>query len=353
MNILIVRLSALGDVIQGIPCLVALKESFPDWKISWLVEAPYAPLLEGHPCLDRLFVLENAWRKKGSIRKQEILQHHLRLFRQLRAQKFDATLDLQGLFKSALWTRLSGAPRRIGYDKTRELAHSFLNEYVDDRPTFDPTYPLFERYLAPALYLGADRTKARYLLPNASSQTRAAALALLEPSHKPRVALCPWSLWPSKNWPLNAWKNLAHRLVSDFQLLLVGSSSDRPAATHFCRLFPEMVNLTGRTPLPVLAEIFRHCQVVVGADTGPLHLANAVEKPHLVMLFGSTSRHRSGPIGKGHSALALDLPCQPCFERLCPLIHQHCLHQLDVERVEQAVRRAFSSVTETTPPPYL
>ena len=351
MNLLIVRLSALGDVIQGIPCLVALKESFPDWRISWLVEEPSAAVLVGHPHLHKLFVLTREWRKKklgvspgdlsagfGNLRPT---------WRALRRERFDAVIDLQGLFKSGLWSFLSGAPRRIGHDRTRELAHWFLNEYVCDRPTFDPSYPLVQRYLDPARYLKADVSKGRYLLPDPSVDTLAAVDALLGPSTSSvaTIALCPWSAWPSKNWPLDRWQELATRLAGDFRVLIVGGRAERSLATS---LWPSassssqilasgILNLVGKTSLPVLAEIFRRCRVVVGPDSGPVHLANATGVPRIVMIFGSTSWRRSGPWGTSHHVVSRDLDCQPCFARHCPLVHFNCLRQLEMPAVLDAV----------------
>ncbi len=341
MKVLIVRLSAIGDVIQGIPCLVALKESFPDWQISWLVEETSAPLLENHPCLSRLFVLRRDWRKKDGVTATEAAEgasNYWSVLREIRREQFDVTIDLQGLFKSGLWTWLSGAPRRVGHNKTRELAHWFLNEYAGDRPTFDPAFPLVERYLEPARHLGADVRKGRYLLPPSSEKTRVEADACMGTSPKqPVIALCPWSVWPSKNWPLERWRDVALDLAKDFRMLLIGAHSDLPASEIFSAV-PNLINLAGKTTLPVLAEIFRRCRVAVGPDSGPLHLANATNAPRIVMIFGSTSWRRSGPRGEGNKAISLDLECQPCFERVCPLDHMNCLNTLDASRVIQAVR---------------
>ncbi|MCC7519201.1 MAG: glycosyltransferase family 9 protein [Verrucomicrobiae bacterium] len=332
MRVLIVRLSALGDIIQGIPCLVALKESFPDWQISWLTEAPHATVLEGHPHLDRLFLLDRAWRRGAA--------NALETWRALRRERFDVALDLQGLFKSGLWSLLSGAPRRIGHGKTRELAHWFLNETVSDRPTFDPNYPLIERYLEPARRLGADPSKARYLLPPASESVRAQADRLLGPSapSRRRIALCPWSAWPSKNWPLENWRALAAALAPEASVLVLGGPENRAEAEAVFARLDGVDQRVGSTPLPVLAEALRRCHLAIGPDSGPMHLANATGRPRLLMIFGATSRRRSGPWGEGHRTLARELDCQPCFRRICPLGHQACLRELDVKTVLDAAR---------------
>jgi len=346
MKLLIVRLSSIGDVIQGIPCLVALKESFPDWKISWLVEETSEAVLRGHPHLDQLFVLKRKWRTRtGGESRKDGVRNFLQTWQAIRGEHFDAAIDLQGLFKSGLWTWLSHAPRRIGHNRTREFAHAFLNEYVSDRPMFDPRYPLIDRYLEPAKTLGADLSKARYVLPPTSKTTVAEVDALLQsPDRNPQwIAFCPWSAWKSKNWPADFWKELLESLREEHRILLIGSSAESPHIPKLMeREHPHVKNLVGQTTLPTLMEIFRRCRLVVGPDTGPMHLANATGVPKILMLFGSTSWRRSGPYGSGHASLSLDLDCQPCFQRICPLEHQNCLKQLGPKTVLQKIRELLA-----------
>ncbi len=348
MRVLIVRLSALGDVIQGLPCLVALKESFPDWRISWLTEAPNAAVLDGHPHLDRLFLLDRGWRRGVAPLNPVNLgrggSNALAVWSALRRARFDLAIDLQGLFKSGLWTFLSGAPRRLGHGGTREYADRFLTEIVSRRPTFDPAYPLIERYLDPARHLGADPSKARYVLPPPTEAALAEADRLLgpPPSLRPLIGVCPWSAWPSKNWPLPHWRALAAALAREARVLILGGAENAADAAAAFSDTEGAEDLVGRTPLPVLAELLRRCRLVIGPDSGPLHLANATNAPKVLMLFGATSRRRSGPWGAVHRALARDLDCQPCFKRICPLGHFACLRELAPERVLDMAREMLS-----------
>ncbi len=353
MKILIVRLSSIGDVVQGIPCLVALKESFPNWRISWLLEETSAPILKNHPYLDHLFILRRDWRKKKSgvspLDAVDGATNMCKVWQALRREHFDIAIDLQGLFKSGFWSWLSGAPRRIGHNKTREFAHYFLNEFASDRPTFDPSFPLVERYLESAQLLGADVSKGRYLLPPADAKTIQQVNSLLSSSdihlkhNSPLVALCPWSAWPSKNWPLERWKELASSLLKDFCVFVIGAPTDEAAANEVCSNMPGITNLVGKTNLAMLMEIFRRCRVVIGPDSGPVHLANATGVPHILMLFGPTSWRRSGPFGQGHRTLSTSLECQPSFERTCPLGHLNCQNQLSLQDVLEAAQELAKS----------
>ena len=336
VKVLIVRLSSIGDVIQGIPALVALKETFPGWAISWLVEEASAPLLENHPCLTRLFVLK---RRSGGV------SNFLRTLAEIRAEQFDAAIDLQGLLKSAVWVAMSGAGRRIGHKAAREGAHWFLNEYVGDRPVFDPNFPLIQRYLEPACHLGADPGKARFVLPPVSRSVCDRVDQLLQAADRARpvVALCPRSHWITKDWPLEKWALTACELQNKAQLVLIGASKDAGALDSIARAAPAAINLAGQTSLLDLVEIFRRCRCVAGADTGPVHLANATGVPRIVMVFGATSFRRSGPWSsdparcRDHVSISRQLECQPCFERMCRFRHMNCLKEISEKEVLEKI----------------
>jgi len=327
----------MGDVVQGLPALTALKESLPGVATGWLVEEPHAPLLRGHPHLDRLWVLPR-WTQVGPA---DYLLRSRDLARELRAFGYDVAIDLQGLLKSAVWARVSGAPRRLGEKQAREGAALLYTEFSGTRDVFDPDYPLHRRYLDPAVALGADPAKARFVLPEMKPREDFATRLKAIPRDKPWVAFAPHSLWDTKNWPDANWAALARDLSSRAEIFLVGSADDRPALEEIVKAAPAARNLAGETGLEELVALFRNCRAAIGADTGPMHLANAAGVPRLVMLFGSTSRRRSGPWGEGHRSLALDLPCQPCFERRCPLVHFHCLRNLQGKTVLSAALDAI------------
>lgn len=347
MKVLIVRLSAIGDVVQGIPCLVALKVSFPDWKISWLVEETSAPILEGHPYLEKLFVLQRKWRSGENRLHPNLIQggkNFWQVLSEIRNENFDVAIDLQGLFKSGMWSFLSGAPRRIGHNKTREFAHYFLNEFASERPTFDPTFPLVERYLEAACKLGADVSLPHYILPPSSTKAVEFVSRVLK-NATGVITLCPWSAWATKNWPTDRWRELANCLSSEGQVVLLGAQNDIEAADFICADNPSLINLVGKTSLDVLPEIFRRSALVIGPDTGLVHLANATGVPKILMLFGSTSWRRSGPLGKEHRTISTELECQPCFERSCPLGHTNCQQLLDVDQVLKAAQQMLQKST--------
>jgi heptosyltransferase-1 len=286
-------------------------------------------------------VLKRRWRTRSRQNQtaSEGVANFFDTLRAIRSERFDVAVDLQGLLKSALWTRLCGAPRRIGRRHAREGAPLFYNEKIGEHAEFDPAYPLIERYLEPARRLGADVARARFVLPPASAEARQKADSLLREAGEelPLVAFCPRSNWPTKDWPRERWRALAVKLQDRARVLLIGDQKDADELLAIGEGVPGVIDLAGRTSLLELAEIFRRCACVVGGDTGPVHLANATGVPPIVMIFGATSFRRSGPLGSEHRAISRSLSCQPCFERSCRFGHLNCLRDISEQEIFEAV----------------
>jgi lipopolysaccharide heptosyltransferase I len=333
-RILLVKLSSFGDVLHALPTLEALREAYPTGHITWLVEAAYAPLLSGHPALDEVWIAPR-------LRPAEFFSGSnpaalRRLLQQLRAQPFDLVVDVQGLFKSALWVALAKSPRKVGYDRTRELSYLPLTERV---PPFDPEAHAVRRYLNLAHYLGAPPATPRFRL----GLDAAADIAALIPAGTgaPLVVLHPGARWASKLWPPASWANLAEWFhAQGFQIAVTGSPADQKLVadiTAQCRA--PLINLAGATSLAQLAAILRKTRLAVTTDTGVMHLAAALGTP-VTALFGPTAPWRTGPFGPGHQVVRLGLPCSPCFKRHCPT--PRCLTDLTPEMVAAACEKILS-----------
>jgi heptosyltransferase-1 len=333
-RILLVKLSSFGDVLHALPTLEALRAAYPLAHITWLVEAAYAPLLSGHPALDEVWVAPRLrpaefWSGSNPATLRRLVQ-------QLRAHPFDLVVDVQGLFKSAVWVALARSPRKVGYDKTRELSYLALTERVDP---FDPEAHAVKRYLNLAHYLGAPFTSPRFRL----GLDAAADISALIPdeANRPLAVLHPGARWSSKLWPLASWARLAEWLRDQgFQVAVTGSAADRELAasiTAQCRA--PLLNLAGSTSLAQLAGILRKSRLAVTTDTGAMHLAAALGTK-VVALFGPTAPWRTGPFGEGHRVVRLGLPCSPCFKRQCP--EPRCLTDLTPEMIEAACEKILS-----------
>ena len=298
------------------------------------MEAAYAPLLSGHPALNEVWVAPR-------LRPAEFFSGSnpaiwRRLLYQLRTRPFDLVVDVQGLLKSAVWVALARSPRKVGYDRTRELSYLALTERV---PPFDPEAHAVRRYLNLAHYLGASSAPPRFRLGlDAAADTSA---LLPAENERPLAVLHPGARWPSKLWPPASWARLAEWLHDQgFRVAVTGSAADRELAAALVRQSPApLVNLAGATSLAQLAGILRKTRLAVTTDTGAMHLAAALGTP-VAALFGPTAPWRTGPFGQGHQVVRLGLACSPCFKRQCP--DPRCLHELTPAMVEAACEKILS-----------
>ncbi len=331
-RILIVKLSSLGDVIHALPTLEALRSLYPEGHITWLVEEPHAPVLAAHPALDAVWPVPRLRPGKGRFLPD--LRDSLKLVRRVRGQPFDLVIDLQGLLKSAVWVALSRSPRKLGYDRTRELSYLALTERL---APYDPEAHAIWRYLNVARSLGAPAEAPRFGLGFPWPEDLSHLLPL--EADQPLAVLHPGARWPTKLWPATHWARLADWLARDkgFRVVITGSPGDRAQAEEIVALSETPpLNLAGRTSLAELAAVLKQARVAVTTDTGPMHLAAALGTP-VTALFGPTAPWRTGPFGEGHQVVRLEIDCSPCFQRQCP--KPRCLLELPVSQVQAAVEK--------------
>jgi heptosyltransferase-1 len=294
-RILIVRLSAIGDVLHGLPVLNALRDALPRAFLAWVVESRAAELLRSHKALDELIVVPRRWLKSP----REVI--HLR--RRLRALRFDLALDLQGLSKSAIAGRLSGAQRRIGFDGRdgRELSRWLNNQRVLPKRTH-----VIERNLELLAPLGIVDPLVRFDLEDTPSAALAAGKILGTLHLADRFAVInPGAGWPSKLWPTERYAAVTRHLgqARALRSLVVWAGPQELAwAEEIVAGSAGFAALAPATSLGELAAIARRAAVFIGSDTGPLHLAAAVGTP-CVGLFGPMPAERNGPYGPQHIAV--------------------------------------------------
>ncbi len=371
MDILIIRLSALGDIIHCLPAAAYIKRAIPGARITWLVEPAGAPLLEGNPAVDQVVVMpRKAWLKglKNPLLWAGTACDIGRFFQALRERKFQATVDFQGLLKSAVPAFASGASRRFGFAGTREGADRLLSDPLDVGDYFAPDVHVVELNLKLARHmchlatgdLGGASPKAGNLadlvefpLPPVTADSKTRLDDMLKASLSsglapPKIAaLIPGTTWISKIWPAPSWSELGRLLTQElgYSLVLIGGPLEADTnsfiAERLKALAPEFLlsDLTGRTSLMELVALFERCDLVVGADTGPLHLAAATGVARIVGIYGSTPIKRNGPYGAQCHCVALNLPCQPCFARVCPLSTTACLMDLTPQKVFEEICR--------------
>ena len=334
-KILLIKPSALGDVVHALPIAHLLKRRFPEAKLDWLISRPLIDLVEHHPAVDGVLPFQRnrgaAW---GVHRKSAKA-----LAGRLRDGKYDLVLDLQGLLRSGWMARQTKAPVRVGFASAREGATVFYTHRVD---AGDRERHAVERNLDLAEAVGCDRGPVQFDLPNFDADT-SAVHALLEPLNgEPFAVLLPGTNWQSKRWPAEHFATLADLIASKLGLRVVIAGSDD--AADAAKLINGL-NLVGKTRLRPLVQLLRQASLVVSNDSGPMHLAAALGRP-LVAPFGPTSPVRTGPFGSDRSVLRLDIVCSPCYRRNC--IHQSCLWQLSPETVLRWCRVQLEACGEST-----
>jgi heptosyltransferase-1 len=337
MKVLIVKLSALGDVVQSLPVAMAIRRQLPEARIDWLVERPSAGLLQGHPALDRVLVSP----RHDMSEAQGLPLSPLTGFgRALRSVRYDAVLDLQGLMKSAICVGLSRGERKIGWRGGKEPLAALA--YNHKLAPFDPDRPALERYLDLLEPLGLERpAKIEFGLSPRPEELAAARSLLPWPDDgRPLVILHPMAKWDSKLWPLASWVELAKLLGGQgVRLVVSGSRDDQNIGRLIARhgeLGEGLLDLTGRTGLKELAALLTLADAVVCTDTGVMHLAAALGTK-VAALFGPTAPWRTGPSGAGHEILRAGLDCSPCFERFCG--DAQCMIQISPDQAAQAALR--------------
>jgi heptosyltransferase-1 len=320
MQILIIKLSAIGDVVQTLPALEAIKNLYPGSRITWVVEEAASGILEGHPLIDRLLVSRRkTWTRtlKNPLTFGEGMKSIMGFFRELRNETYDIAIDFQGLLKSGILIGLAGAERKIGFDRTRELSYLFLNERL---PAYNIEKHALERYLDVARYLGAKDPGpgCRLFITNEIDQMRR-KIAAIKREEQPFIIINPVARWDTKLWPGHNFAELADRLVREKNAVIVftGSPDDREVIGKIMQGMREKaVNWAGETSLKELAGLATLADFFITTDTGPMHLA-AAAGAKVLALFGPTAPWRTGPYGPLHIVLRTGVDCSPCFKRKC------------------------------------
>jgi heptosyltransferase I len=290
-RILIVRLSAIGDVLHGLPVLCALRDALPQAHLAWMVEGRAADLLQGHPALDEMVAVRRRWLKSPRV--------VLDVWRQLHG-RFDITIDVQGLSKSAVAARLTGARQRIGFASPdgREVSPWLNTRLV--RPT---AMHIVDRNLELLAPLGIRPGPVRFDLPERPDDGRWAEQTIGQAIAGARFGVInPGAGWPSKLWPAERFAAVAEHLGQAHglaTLVVWAGEQEQGWARQIVAGSGGWAHLAPPTSLCQLAALARRAQLAVSSDTGPLHLAAAVGTP-CVGLFGPVPGERNGPYGSQH-----------------------------------------------------
>lgn len=312
-RILVIKLSSLGDLFHALPTVRVLKQA-TGAAIDWVVQTPYVDLVKCFEDVSRVipFPRHHVAAQAGSFLSQ------------LRRERYDLVVDLQGLLKSAIPARLARrAPgaKIIGPSFSREgarlLYHALAGPTNKNRHAVDEILDL-----------------ARYLnLPEQEPVFPIRVPRVQPPGLRPRLGIIPASRWPTKNWPAENFARVATEWFKQAggTICLFGGPEEAGTCAEIAREVgprPDLINLGGKTSLVELASHLQNMDLVLTVDSGPMHMAAALNIPVLA-LFGPTDPARTGPYGSGHRALVVDrVPCRPCFSGTCTRNDHVCMQHL-------------------------
>ena len=331
-RILIVKPSSLGDIATTLPLLCDLRALYPNAQIDWLIAPALADLVRGHDALHELLFFDRGtahpWWSLAGLGRLWRLQHLLR------AKRYDLVLDAQGLLRSgllALWTR---APVRVGFSWAREGSAHLYTHWSHLAPPPQLAVVRMRSLMGP---LGGPPRPAEFRVP--ISRAALEALHGLLPARGGRLAaVIPGARWDSKRWSEDGFSDIARRLAdAGFGILLIGSRSEQ----HLCSIIAQQVgraavNLSGRTTLAEMIAALSLCDVVIGNDSGPLHVAVALGRP-VVGLYGPTDPLDVGPWSQLDHVLMFDHPGN--YRAAAPADRSGTLVRLPAERVWAMIQK--------------
>ncbi|MCD6392844.1 MAG: glycosyltransferase family 9 protein [Planctomycetes bacterium] len=305
-KILIIKPSALGDIALTLPVLASLRSSFPDAHITWFIRPEFAPILENIGGLDDVIIFHRRRLGKWWCNPKQF-SALMRLFAELRKGRFDLVLDLQGLFRTAFFAWLTGSSRRFGMKTAREFATLFYTDKID--PDADSVHVI--DYHRKILAAAGARTITNDSNLFATAQAAERVRKLLQDRNAPLrdyVVLITGSAHASKCWPVEKFAALADRISErfDVDVIAAGVAAEKPTVALLVELAgAPIVDMAGQTDIGTLVALLAGARLVVSNDTGPAHIAYALDAP-VIIIFGPTNPSRIRPYDKPHAVAAVD-----------------------------------------------
>lgn len=340
MKILIIKLSALGDVVHALPVLDYIRQVAPEAQVDWIVDTANAAVLDGNPLLSRVIPVPlRLWKKK--LHLPSTWRQIAGETKRLRSARYDLSLDLQGNIKSGLVALLAGARRRYGFDRSgvRELPNLLAqHQHVTLR---DGDHHVASRSLrVVSAALGRDYTGMELQTGIFTTAAHEAVVAPCVAAGDPLILFHTGTTWPTKRWHRDGWQRLAGMLLAQYPGARLLFSWGNPEERHEAEELA--VSLDGRgTVLPKLGikefcALLKRVDLVVGGDTGPVHLAAAVGTAS-VSFYRATDPLRNGPKGERHRFVTAEMPCVRCLKRSCDQ-DEACRRAVSPEALLKAVR---------------
>jgi len=327
-NILIVKYSSLGDIVNAIPAVKFLRHRSPKARIYWLVKREYLSLLCGEAFVDDIIVYE-----KGGLTS---------IIKKIRSLKIDTVIDLQGIFKSGLIGYLSGASRRVSFPHTREGSSVFYTERLGlerkDIHAVTENLSVIEGLVGESFRGSHDFG----ISLNGAAEEKALELLKGIKRAGPLVAVSSTSRWKTKMWGAGNFAVLSDMLVErmNADVVFTGAEADFSYIEDIRKgMKTPSFNLAGKTDLKTLAWVFKKAGLVISCDSGAMHLASATGAP-VIAIFGPTDPRYTGPFGRNSAVITKGMDCSPCRKRRCPDLR--CMEEITPRTVFEGAGKFLS-----------
>lgn len=350
MKVLMIKVSALGDIIHALPVAAYLKSCPEVTELHWLLEEPFAAFLTGQTLIDKIqLVSTKKWRRQGITTS---LKEVLATIKRLRREKYDLVLDLQGNSKSGMFARFTGAPLRFGFDaqgvrewpnllaSNRKITPEKSARHIIDKnlslaASAFPTGP-------PPPLQGPLQAAPRYL-----KQVKQKLSALRE-KQETLVVFHYGTTWETKLWSVESWIELAQLLWKTRKispLLTWGNEEELETVTKIAAACPQLI-IWPRGNLEELLALLSIADLVVGGDTGPIHIAAALGTS-TISFYRATDHRRNGPRGNQHICIQAAMDCSPCLLKTCPQ-DEECRRRIPPEKIFAAIHKLLDKQNQST-----
>jgi len=319
-KVLIIKPSSLGDILHALPAVEIIKGKYPDAVIDWMVAPQFAPLLDLHPGIRKKIL----FRRKELGRITSFLPAFLKLVSQIRSEKYDLVIDMQGLLRSSFFARIARAKEYWGFADTREKSAAFLYGRKFRIPK-DKNHAAEKNLALVCEAMGLPFRIPLWVPPvNETASVKLKEILQKEglQDGKTFLGIVPGARWKSKQWPPEFFASVISGISAEMpsvEFVLIGSSDDWEAAASILKLAApdaRIHDMTGKTSMAGLVELIRKCTAVLSNDSGPMHIA-AILNVFVFALFGPTDPEKTGPFGKRNEVFIADKGCIKCMKRYC------------------------------------
>ena len=316
MNILIIKLSSIGDCLLATPAIESIRKAHPDSFITWLIEDKAKDIALLNPHVDEVLIID---------KKNFKIKNYLSLIKKLRSRRYDLSIDLQGVDRTSIFSFLSGAPVRY----VEEYANlGFLGNKKIPRKG-RPLEHAVKFYLFLASNAGGKKIEEPNLTLVTSEEDKKFVLDFLENNFAKSVkkeifiGINPTGAWKTKRWPVKYFIELSKKMINSFNanIVIFGGKGEDHLADEISEHFNghNVVSAVGKTTLKQAKELLAEMDYFVTPDSGLMHIASSISRLKTIALFGPTDPELTGPVGKNFTVLRDNLICIPCFKKECPL----------------------------------